>query len=239
VLPAFVLMWGSSRIVVATHPLVLAIAIVVGLLWFVRRAPEPSWGLWAGLAIAVAGLLGARAWYLVLHGGPDTLGDAGLASMGGIGGAMIAAALAARVGGHPIALGLDVLVPPGLVGLGLGRLGCLLAGCCYGQPTHLPWGVVLPDVGSIPRHPLPLYDAAGDLLLARALARLPLKPAGRVARLGIGGYGALRAGLECLRDLGAAEPLFGGWCTVAQLAAILLLAGALVASGLTARWRLE
>src|SRR5262245_699998 len=191
------------------------------------------------MGIAVAGLLGSRAWYLVLHGGRDTLGDAGLASMGGIAGGMIAAAIVARLGGHPLAFGLDVAAPPGLVGLGVGRLGCLLAGCCYGQPTRLPWGVVLPDLDAIPRHPLPLYDAAGDLLLASLLARLPLEPPGRVARLGIGGYGALRAALECLRDRSAAEPLFGGWCTVAQLAALGLLAGALVASAVAARWRVE
>ena len=48
---------------------------------------------------------------------------------------------------------------------GMGRLGCFLAGCCYGIPTDLPWGVTFSDSLSrakplhVPLHPTQLYSA--------------------------------------------------------------------------------
>ncbi len=57
-----------------------------------------------------------------------------------------------------------------VLGLGLTRIGCFLAGCCHGRPTSLPWGVVFPPGsraagtfpgadGSVPVHPSQLYEA--------------------------------------------------------------------------------
>ncbi|MDD5746530.1 MAG: prolipoprotein diacylglyceryl transferase [Candidatus Omnitrophica bacterium] len=39
-----------------------------------------------------------------------------------------------------------------------GRVGCFLNGCCFGRPTHLPWGVMFPDF-LVPVHPTQLYSA--------------------------------------------------------------------------------
>jgi phosphatidylglycerol:prolipoprotein diacylglycerol transferase len=44
----------------------------------------------------------------------------------------------------PILLGMDIVAPVLMVGLGLGRIGCLLNGCCYGERCDLPWGVRFP-----------------------------------------------------------------------------------------------
>lgn len=83
-------------------------------------------------------------------------------------------------------------VPALGVALGLAKAGCFLAGCCYGLPTHLPWGVVFPEgspahirallaqdpfttTSRVAVHPTQLYDAAvaflGALLAAVMLAR--------------------------------------------------------------------
>jgi len=46
--------------------------------------------------------------------------------------------------------------------IGVGRIGCLLFGCCYGTPTDLPWGVrfmTADDGGLIPRHPTQVYES--------------------------------------------------------------------------------
>ena len=68
----------------------------------------------------------------------------------------------------------DVFAPGIALGHVVGRLGCLLAGCCYGRATDLPWGITFTDpaaaanVGTplgIPLHPTQLYEAGAELLI--------------------------------------------------------------------------
>jgi phosphatidylglycerol---prolipoprotein diacylglyceryl transferase len=68
----------------------------------------------------------------------------------------------------------DLFAPGIALGHVIGRFGCLLAGCCYGRPTSLPWGITFTDpaaaanVGTplgIPLHPTQLYDAGAELLI--------------------------------------------------------------------------
>jgi phosphatidylglycerol:prolipoprotein diacylglycerol transferase len=64
---------------------------------------------------------------------------------------------------------------PGIaLGHVIGRFGCLLAGCCYGKPTDVPWGIVFSNpaaaasVGTplgVALHPTQLYDAGAELLI--------------------------------------------------------------------------
>lgn len=53
----------------------------------------------------------------------------------------------------------DIYVVTIPIGLGLGRLGNFINGELYGRVTDLPWGMVFPDGGSLPRHPSQLYEA--------------------------------------------------------------------------------
>jgi phosphatidylglycerol:prolipoprotein diacylglycerol transferase len=57
------------------------------------------------------------------------------------------------------------------LGHAIGRLGCFMAGCCYGKPTTLPWGVTFTNpiaarlVGTpmgVPLHPTQLYESAAE-----------------------------------------------------------------------------
>jgi len=62
----------------------------------------------------------------------------------------------------------DLFTPPLALGLFLTRIGCFLAGCCYGKETFLPWGVIFKDPNSlarlnVPLHPTQLYDAFNGL----------------------------------------------------------------------------
>jgi len=64
---------------------------------------------------------------------------------------------------------------PGIaLGHVVGRLGCLMAGCCYGLPTTRPWGITFTDpfaasnVGTPlnqPLHPTQLYEAGAELII--------------------------------------------------------------------------
>jgi prolipoprotein diacylglyceryltransferase len=53
----------------------------------------------------------------------------------------------------------DSFVVPVAVAIAIGRIGCFQAGCCYGQPTSLPWGVVFSSVDGQLRHPTQLYES--------------------------------------------------------------------------------
>jgi phosphatidylglycerol:prolipoprotein diacylglycerol transferase len=66
----------------------------------------------------------------------------------------------------------DSFAVPVAVAVGIGRLGCFHAGCCYGTPTDLPWGVVFPNVDGLARHPTQLYESAFHLSMASVLFAL-------------------------------------------------------------------
>ena len=52
----------------------------------------------------------------------------------------------------------DSFVVPVAVAIAIGRTGCFSAGCCYGKPTDLPWGVAFSTVDDQLRHPTQLYE---------------------------------------------------------------------------------
>jgi phosphatidylglycerol:prolipoprotein diacylglycerol transferase len=215
---------GDLHVVVSSHGLAVLAGVTAGARLALRRARDPDVVRLALVLAVPAALLGASALYRLVHG----MGG-GLSSTGGVVGVLVVAWIVARAARCPVATLLDALAPAALLALAVGRLGCFLAGCCYGRPTSLPWGVVFPELGPPARHPLQLYAALGDgallLLLPRADA-----PCGTVARAAAIGYGVLRTGLETLRDPAAADVLPGGMLTLAQVGAM-LLAGAAVAAG--------
>ena len=72
----------------------------------------------------------------------------------------------------------DVFAPGIALGHIVGRLGCLFAGCCFGKPTTMPWGITFHDkfaelnAGTtlgIPLHPTQLYEAGAELLILGVL----------------------------------------------------------------------
>lgn len=89
------------------------------------------------------------------------------------------------------------------VGLFLGRLANFVNGELWGRVTTLPWGMVFPHAGPLPRHPSQLYEALGEgVFLGLALWSLS-----RRAPCGTGWlsgcflclYGLVRSVLECFR----------------------------------------
>lgn len=50
----------------------------------------------------------------------------------------------AKIKKIPIRLGMDIVAPCLMIGLGFGRLGCFLNGCCYGAQCDLPWAMTFP-----------------------------------------------------------------------------------------------
>jgi phosphatidylglycerol:prolipoprotein diacylglycerol transferase len=72
----------------------------------------------------------------------------------------------------------DLFAPGIALGYMVGRLGCLMAGCCYGKPTDVPWAITFTDpaanlnVGTplnVPLHPTQLYESLAGLLILAVL----------------------------------------------------------------------
>jgi len=228
--PELVFVVGHTRVLISTHAAAVVIAVLAGTLLAVRRARDPAHALLAAPLVAVTTLGGAQLAFVALRGGGDAAG--GLASVGGVAGLVAGLALAARVLRCSVVELLDVFAPAALLALGIGRVGCFLAGCCHGAPTPVPWGVVMPSAGALPRHPLQLYSAAVDVGLVVWLLRAPRTP-GSVARRACVGFGVARFVLELLRDPATTNLLPGGVLTLPQaVALVLVVVGLLAGTGL-------
>ena len=113
------------------------------------------------------------------------------------------------------------------IGLVIGRIGCLLGGCCFGKPAALPWaiaysknscaydthlakGLITPGASaSLPVHPTQLYEIAFLLALAAILwnCKKFLKRPGSLLYFFLIAYGSFRFVEEFVREGGSA--LFG------------------------------
>lgn len=118
----------------------------------------------------------------------------------------------------------DVMAPFIALGYAIVRVGCFLAGCCWGKPTAEPWGVIFPGLGEVARHPTQLYSSLlGLLLFGYLLWLFPRRTfSGQVFLNYLIIYSLGRIFIENFRD----NPLFLGPFTLAQvLGAIVLLVG--------------
>lgn len=115
----------------------------------------------------------------------------------------------------------DSFAVPVAVAIGVGRLGCFHAGCCFGTPTGMTWGVVFPTVDQLPRHPTQIYEALFHvnaavclwLLLKHRLFR------GNLIKLYIIGYAVYRLFTESIRP----EPRLWLGLTAYQLGSIVII----------------
>jgi phosphatidylglycerol:prolipoprotein diacylglycerol transferase len=129
----------------------------------------------------------------------------GMAFHGGMLGVFVAMALWGRKAGKPFFQVTDFIAPLVPLGLVAGRIGNFINGELWGRVADatLPWAMVFPQVDSLPRHPSPLYQAAGEglllfvvLWLFSARQRAP----GQVSGMFMIGYGVLRFVAEYFRE---------------------------------------
>lgn len=100
----------------------------------------------------------------------------------------------------------DLTVPSLAIGQGFGRIGCFLAGCCYGKETNLPIGVKFPMDSmapyGIPLHPTQIYSSIFDFMLSAFLFWYAKKErkSGKVCALYLILYSVGRFLVEFLRN---------------------------------------
>lgn len=178
---------------VYSYGVLLAAAYLGGLqLALVRarqRGVDPSRVMDLGIYIIVSALIGAKL-LLVAVDADHFLQNPGdllsLARSGGVfyGGLILAVLVGlwyVRRHDLPTWRVADIIAPGIAFGHVVGRLGCFLAGCCYGHETSVPWAVVFTNplaaqnVGTplgVPLHPTQLYEAGAEAIILALLLLL-------------------------------------------------------------------
>jgi len=191
--------------------------------------------LWITLGIILGGRLGYvmfyKPGYFVEH--PleiFALWQGGMSFHGGLLGVCAAILLYARA--QKIdwrALG-DVVVTAVPIGLFLGRLANFVNGELFGRPTNVPWAMVFPRGGPMPRHPSQLYEACLEgivlftiLWFAAHRTRALYRP-GTMGGLFLVGYGTARIIGELFREPDVQLGFLFAGVTMGQLLSIPLVA---------------
>ena len=175
----------------------------------------------------------------------------GMVSYAGFACGAVALVLALRRGALRPARAADLLAAPLGIGLCIGRLGCFLAGCDYGQVSSLPWAVRFPagtagwrdhvragwisprHAESLPVHPTQVYESLLGLALCAAAMIVgrtawARRGEGRVFAVVAGGYALGRIAIESTRgDLG--RGIFGPWSSAQIVCGLVLAALTLIA----------
>ncbi len=188
--------------------------------------------------IVVGIILGGRLGYVLFYNPAYYLADpmqalyvwrGGMSFHGGLAGVLLALLLFARRKGISYFRLTDVVGCCVPFGLFFGRLANFINGELFGRVSEVPWAMVFPQGGPLPRHPSQLYEAALEgvaLFLVLAL----LERAGRRQRVGflsgvfMTGYAVARVAVEPFREPDAQIGYLLGGTTMGQLLSLPVLA---------------
>lgn len=234
-----------------------ALAYIVGIIagWFYARAIVTSEKLWGGPApltvldfddfviwITLGIILGGRIGYVLFYNLPlfaahplqiFELWTGGMSFHGGLTGCAVAIVAFALRRHIPTLSLADVIAGVAPIGLFLGRLANFINGELWGRPTDVPWAMIFPSGGPVPRHPSQLYEATLEgivlfIVLALLMRSGALKRPGLVTGVFLCGYAVARTTCEFFRepDIQVGFLWGSGWLTMGMLLCVpLFLAG--------------
>ena len=130
-----------------------------------RRGFVPDLAATIVVAAAIGGIVGAKIYAALLDGRitlAELVSTSGLVWYGGFIGGCLGVLIVVVRSPNPTLATIDIIGPTVLLGYGIGRIGCLLAGDGdYGPPSDLPWAMAFPN-GTVPTdvpvHPTPIYE---------------------------------------------------------------------------------
>lgn len=207
--------------------LMLAVSFLVGIYisaWRAKRyGVDPQIILDLSVYLILAGVLGSRLLYVLFHMDEYNsvvdifaLWQGGATLYGGFLLAIFAAAFFARKKNMDFVLIADIVSPALALGIMLTRIGCYMSGCCFGNPSTLPWAVTFPANcpagahareiaaqagGVVSLHPTQLYATLYGLIIFVFLMLFEKKLVKRGAAFGtlLMFYGVFRFGLDFFR----------------------------------------
>ena len=184
------LLFELGPLSIYSYGVLLATAYIVGLQFALRRSHQAGLNgqrvMALGIFVIISALVGAKLMLFLVDIDRFISDPAALMVLlkaGGVfyGGLMLAVPVAwwyIRRHRLPLWTTCDLFAPGIALGHAIGRMGCLLAGCCYGSATDLPWGITFnstlaaANVGTpldIALHPTQVYEAVAELLVLGAL----------------------------------------------------------------------
>ena len=240
-------------VAVAIGPFVVrwyALAYIVGLLlgWryclvladrpprLVERRDIDDFLVWATLCVVFGGRIGyvlfyQPGYYLQHPIEALYLWHGGMSFHGGALGVTLAILLFTRARRLPVLAFSDVIAEAIPIGLFFGRIANFINGELFGRETDIPWAMVFPNGGPVPRHPSQLYEAVCEglllfLLLLLAEHRGARRRPGIVTGLFLIGYAVARMSGELFRQPDAQLGFLVFGTTMGQLLSIpVLIAG--------------
>ncbi len=232
-----------------------ALAYIVGILagWIYARSIIASKRLWDGpppltvvdfddfvIWITLGIILGGRIGYVLFYNLPlfathpeqiFELWNGGMSFHGGFLGCTVAIVLfALRRKISILSLG-DLTTAVAPIGLFLGRIANFINGELWGRPSNVPWAMIFPTGGPVPRHPSQLYEAALEGIVLFVVLNVLVR-SGALKRPGVVtgsfalGYGIARITCEFFREPDPQLGFLWGGLTMGMLLCIpLMLAG--------------
>lgn len=194
------------------------------------------------ILVGVGGFLGAKILYIIVEfkdfikAPKDFLATSGFVVYGGIITGIFIALLYCHIKKLKFMEYFDLILPEVAIAQGFGRIGCFLAGCCYGRETDSAFGVVFPAGGEAPAGvrliPTQLISSAGDfaiatilILVAGNMKRKKKGKAGDVGCLYLLLYGIGRFAVEFLRNDYRGEI---GFLSTSQFISIFIVAAGII-----------
>ncbi len=212
--------WGP--IAIRWYGLAYLVGFVAGWRYAIilaRRVPDlrPSdqdvddFLVWAVVGTVIGGRMGYVIFYQpgLLAADPLAivrLWEGGMSFHGGLAGVAVAMIIFARRRGAEVLALSDLIAAAAPIGLFFGRIANFINAELYGRPTDMPWGVVFPTGGPLPRHPSQLYEAILEglvlfiVLLVLAHRQSILRRPGIVTGVFVAGYGLGRFVVEFFRE---------------------------------------
>ena len=208
---------GSIRLY--SYVLLTAVSFFVGISWSIIRAPRhgvsPIFTSRLSWILVVTGLIGTRLGYFLFERpirefdlvAMFRVWEPGMVFYGGFGLAVLSAILFCRMKSVSFFSVADVAAPPIALAHAFGRVGCLLAGCCYGKPSHLPWAIRFaknrwsPAPPAIALHPTQIYEIIGLCFIVSILLLVERRQrfSGQIFALYLALYACLRMAVEHFR----------------------------------------
>ncbi|MFT0891633.1 prolipoprotein diacylglyceryl transferase [Pseudochelatococcus sp. G4_1912] len=167
--------------------------------------------VYAALGVVIGGRLG----YVLFYSPDQYMADplsifavwkGGMSFHGGLAGAAIAMVMLARIRHLPILSLFDVAAAVAPIGLFFGRIANFINGELWGRPApDLPFAVIFPHAGPVPRHPSQLYEALTEGLLLFVLVAVVVRIAGfrrpgLITGVFAAGYAVARSVCEFFRE---------------------------------------
>lgn len=199
------------------YGVMIALGVLLLVLWMLREVKKGARLSYDTIVTAAlvgipSGIIVSRLLYVidrwVYTGNPGPIwGLEGLTIWGAVLGATLGIWIYSRLTKFPFGYFMDLVALPTILAQAIGRVGCLINGCCYGVETSLPWGIVYTDPQcyaplGVAVHPTQLYEIAFLLIVFGVLfpLRKRFQPEGSFFLIYLSLYSAWRLGIDFLRD---------------------------------------